>query len=157
MLEREVDAFDVAQVFEQLLGSIERCLAVAASAGVVVVDGGQFRLADAVFPFLQQPMRAALQGEIRSSLMQPLSFLDACSGDGNAPAGWRHTNPALLQAQGDASAAFPPMFKANVVSSLGDLPDQPATVLADPLGLGIDGLVTLSHLEHVRTGSHRVR
>ncbi|GEL98795.1 HAD-IA family hydrolase [Cellulomonas terrae] len=44
-----------------------------------------------------------------------------------------------------------------VVSSLGDLPDDPATVLDNPLALDIDGQVTLSHLDHVRTGSHSVR
>ncbi|GEK23232.1 HAD-IA family hydrolase [Cellulomonas xylanilytica] len=44
-----------------------------------------------------------------------------------------------------------------VVTSLGDLPDHPATVLDDPLGLDIDGQVALSHLDHLRTGSHRVR
>ncbi|WP_315096618.1 HAD-IA family hydrolase [uncultured Cellulomonas sp.] len=38
---------------------------------------------------------------------------------------------------------------ALVVSSLGDLPDQPATVLADPHALGVDGQVELSHLEHL--------
>lgn len=44
-----------------------------------------------------------------------------------------------------------------VVSSLGDLPDDPATVLDNPLALDIDGQVVLSHLDHVRTGSHSVR
>jgi hypothetical protein len=36
-----------------------------------------------------------------------------------------------------------------VVSSLGDLPDEPATVLANPHGLAIDGQVELSHVEHL--------
>jgi hypothetical protein len=44
-----------------------------------------------------------------------------------------------------------------VVSSLGDLPDDPATVLDNPLGLDIDGQVACSHLDHLRTGSHSVR
>ena len=36
-----------------------------------------------------------------------------------------------------------------VVSSLGDLPDEPATVLADPHGLGVDGAGhRCPHLEH---------
>jgi HAD superfamily hydrolase (TIGR01509 family) len=36
-----------------------------------------------------------------------------------------------------------------VVSSLGDLPDDPAVVLSDPHNLGIDGQVELAHVEHL--------
>ena len=36
-----------------------------------------------------------------------------------------------------------------VVSSLGDLPDDPAVVLSDPHGVGVDGQVELSHVEHL--------
>lgn len=36
-----------------------------------------------------------------------------------------------------------------VVSSLGDVPDSPATVLADPHGLDIQGQVELSHVERL--------
>ncbi|MEZ0448285.1 HAD-IA family hydrolase [Cellulomonas sp. ICMP 17802] len=36
-----------------------------------------------------------------------------------------------------------------VVSSLGDLPDHPADVLANPHGLEIQGQVELSHIEHL--------
>ncbi len=36
-----------------------------------------------------------------------------------------------------------------VVDTLGDLPEHPATVLADPHGLGLDGQVELSHVEHL--------
>lgn len=38
-----------------------------------------------------------------------------------------------------------------VVSSLGDLPDQPATVLANPHHLVVDGEVTLPHLDQLLT------
>lgn len=38
---------------------------------------------------------------------------------------------------------------ALVVSSLGDLPGTPARVLADPHDLGVDGQVTLTHLERL--------
>lgn len=99
---------------------LERCLAVAATAGVVAVEGARFRLAEGAMPFLEQPMRAALQGEIRTSLMQALSLLDSSS-EGRPTAGWRHSNPALLQSQGDASGGLPPMFKATLVPSMGDL------------------------------------
>ena len=36
-----------------------------------------------------------------------------------------------------------------VVTSLGDLPDDPAVVLSDPHGLAVDGQVELSHVEHL--------
>ena len=54
------------------------------------------------------PEQSALLGEIRTSLMQPLGMLDDAKGE--ATPGWRHTNPVLLQAQGDASAMFAPTF-----------------------------------------------
>ena len=99
---------------------LERCLRVAAAAGVVAFEGDRYRLADGAAPFSQEPLRATMRGDIRAQLMQALAFLD--SSTGQAPVtGWRHTDRALLQAQGDASAAFPPMFKANMVAGLGDL------------------------------------
>jgi hypothetical protein len=55
---------------------LERTIALAAASGFVVTDGGRHRLAEGVMPFLAPPMRQALQGEIRTSLMQPLAFLD---------------------------------------------------------------------------------
>ena len=36
-----------------------------------------------------------------------------------------------------------------VVSSLGDLPDDPAVVLSDPAGIAVAGQVELSHVEHL--------
>lgn len=42
---------------------------------------------------------------------------------------------------------------ALVVTSLGDLPDEPATVLADPYGLGVRGEVRLDDVERLRTAA----
>jgi SAM-dependent methyltransferase len=99
---------------------IERILAVAASAGVVVADGEKYTLAEGAMPFAQPPMRNALLGDIRSMLMQPCDLLDSSRGD--APrAGWKHTDRDVLQAQGDASTALPMMLKMNVLPTLGDL------------------------------------
>jgi 2-polyprenyl-3-methyl-5-hydroxy-6-metoxy-1,4-benzoquinol methylase len=120
---------------------IERCLTVAAAASVVVGDGGRYRLAEGAMPFLQPPMRAALQGEIRSGLMQPLALLDSARGD--APrAGWTHTDRALLQAQGDASVALVGAFKMQIVPALGDLAarlDRPGARFLD-VGVGVGAL-----------------
>jgi hypothetical protein len=119
---------------------IERCLAVAACAGVVVADGQHYRLAEGVLPFLQQPARAALLGDLRSMLMQTLALLD--SSRGGVEPGWRHRDPALLTAQGDTSGGFPPMFKANIVASLGDLAarlDRPGARVLD-VGVGVGAL-----------------
>jgi precorrin-6B methylase 2 len=101
-------------------GVIERCLAVAASVGIVVTDGGKHRLAEGALPFIGQPLRAALAGDIRNNLMQALALIDSCKRE-RAATGWQHTERALLQAQGDASGAFPPMFKSTIVPTLGDL------------------------------------
>ena len=122
-------------------GRIERCLAVAATAGVVVADGAKYRLAPGVTPFTQPPMRAVLEGDIRSTLMQTTALLDS-AGDPHPLPGWRHTSAALLQAQGDASAMFAPMFKANIVGSLGDLAarlDRPGARFLD-IGVGVASL-----------------
>jgi protein-L-isoaspartate O-methyltransferase len=122
-------------------GRIERCLAVAAVAGVVVADGLKYRLAPGVLPFSQPPMRGVLEGEIRSTLMQAMAFLDSSSDPHPLP-GWRHTSAALLQAQGDSSAMFAPMFKTNIVASLGDLAarlDRPGARFLD-VGVGVASL-----------------
>ncbi len=120
---------------------IERSLAVAAAAGVVVAEGGQYRLAPGVMPFSQPPMRAVLQGEIRTALMQVTAFLDASSAP-HPTAGWRHTDPALLQAQGDTSAMFAPALKMNIVGTLGDLAarlERPGARFLD-VGVGVASL-----------------
>jgi predicted O-methyltransferase YrrM len=122
-------------------GRVERCLDVLAAAGVVVADGPRYRLAEGAVPFTQQPARAALAGEIRSSLMQALAFLDGSSGP-VLEGGWRHTDTALLQAQGAASGGFPPMFKANIVGALGDLAarlERPGARFLD-VGVGVGAL-----------------
>src|SRR5437868_7675399 len=122
-------------------GRIERVLGVAAAAGLASVEGDRYRLAEGAMPFSQQPMRAALLGDIRSTLMQSLAFLDSSTEKGVAP-GWHHTNRTLLQAQGDGSAMFPPMFKANIVPTLGDLAarlDRPGARFLD-VGVGVASL-----------------
>jgi len=102
---------------------IERCLAVAATAGVVASEGGQYRLAEGAMCFSQPPMRASLQGDVRSQLMQALAFLDSSAGKGPS-AGWSHSDPTLLQAQGDGSAGIAGPFKTMIAPMLGDLPER---------------------------------
>jgi SAM-dependent methyltransferase len=120
---------------------IERSLAVAAAAGVVVAEDGRYRLAPGGMPFAQPPMRAVLQGEIRTTLMQATAFLDG-STDARPLGGWRHTSPELLQAQGDSSAMFAPAFKMNFVASMGDLAtrlERPGARFLD-VGVGVASL-----------------
>jgi SAM-dependent methyltransferase len=120
---------------------IERCLALAASVGVVVAEGSRFRLADGVVPYLQQPMRASLQGDLRTTFLQALAFMDSAAA-GHAERGWRHTNPAILQAQGDASIGVAGMLKMNLVPSLGDLGarlERPDARFLD-IGVGVASL-----------------
>ncbi len=82
-----------------------------------------------------------MAGDIRSHLMQALAFLDSSSGEAPSP-GWRHTDRALLQAQGDASAGLAPMFKANILPGLGDLAarlERPGARFLD-VGVGVGAL-----------------
>lgn len=122
-------------------GQIERALAVAAEVGVVVRDGGRYRLGDAAAAFADPPRRAALHGDIRANLMQALAFLDASRGE-RATAGWLHTDPALLQAQGDASSALAPMMKAMILPQLDGLAartESPGARFLD-VGVGVAAL-----------------
>ena len=122
-------------------GRIERCLGVAAAAGVVTRDGERYRLAEGAVPFAQPPMRAGFQGEIRTMLMQAVALLDSSSGS-RASAGWSHTDRALLQSMGDASGRFAPMFKGGIVASLGDLAarlERPGARFLD-VGVGVASL-----------------
>jgi SAM-dependent methyltransferase len=121
-------------------GRIEACLAVAAAIGLAGKDADRWSIAEGAKPLLQPPMRAALLGEIRTTLMQSLAAIDDAKGE--ATPGWRHTNPLLLQAQGDASAMFAPMFKMNIVGMLGDLGarlDAPGARILD-VGVGVGAL-----------------
>jgi SAM-dependent methyltransferase len=120
---------------------LERCLVVASAVGVVVADGSRYRLAEGAMPFLGEPLRAVIRGEIRSQLLQPLEFLQAAGGE-RPRIGWDHTDRALLQAQGDASSALPPMFKAHIVPALGDLAarlQHPGARFLD-VGVGVGSL-----------------
>jgi Methyltransferase domain len=122
-------------------GRIERSLAVAAAAGVVVVEGAQYRLATGALPFSQPPMRAVFQGEVRATLMQVMAFLDSASDPRPLP-GWRHTNAALLQAQGDASSMVAPSLKTHIAPALGDLAarlERPGARFLD-VGVGVASL-----------------
>lgn len=122
-------------------GRLERTLAILADAGVVVAEGGRYRLAPGALPLLAQPMRAALEGDIRSQLMQSLAYLESSSSAEVSP-GWAHTDPALLQAQGDASAVFAVMCKSMLAPALGDLAqrlEQPGARFLD-VGTGVGGI-----------------
>ena len=122
-------------------GRIERCLAVAVTAGVVTAEETRYRLAEGAMPFQKQPLRTALEGDIRTHVMQPLAFLDSAKQESKGE-GWRHTDVRVLQAQGDASSAFAPMFKANIAASMGDVAarlDRPGARLLD-VGVGVGAL-----------------
>jgi hypothetical protein len=121
---------------------IERSLALAAAVGVVVQDGSHLRLADGVMPFLQPAMRTSIQGDIRGTLLQILAFLDS----GTSPSvemGWRHTNRALLQAQGDSSAGLAPMLKGVLIPTMRDLANRLEQAGARFLDVGV-GVASLA-------------
>jgi SAM-dependent methyltransferase len=86
-------------------------------------------------------MGASLRGDIRTTLLQAIAFLDSAS----APAGhgWRHADRALLQGQGDASSGFAPVFKSTMIPSMGDLQSRLEREGARFLDIGV-GVASLS-------------
>jgi 2-polyprenyl-3-methyl-5-hydroxy-6-metoxy-1,4-benzoquinol methylase len=70
--------------------------------------------------------------------MQTHVFVDTAKEHGHL-SGWRHENRTILQAQGAGSGGFPPMFKAQIVPSMGDLAarlEQPGARFLD-VGVGV--------------------
>jgi hypothetical protein len=123
-------------------GRIDGCLRLAAANGVVREVEGRWVLAEGVKPFLVEPARAALAGEIRTMLMQAVAFLDSAA-QRNRESGWRHTDRSLLEGQGATSGGFPPFFKAQIVPSLGDLGERLERPGARFLDVGV-GVARLS-------------
>jgi hypothetical protein len=122
-------------------GRIERCLALASAVGVVVEEGSRFRLADGAKVFAQPPMGTSILGDIRATLLQTLAFLDTASSQA-MKRGWNHTDRALLQAQGDASAGLAPAFKMHMIPAMGDLAsrlERPDARFLD-VGVGVGSL-----------------
>jgi SAM-dependent methyltransferase len=121
---------------------VDRLLGVAVTAGFVVAsDDGRYRLAPSALPFAEPPMHAVLAGDLRANLMQALALVEA-SRDPTGRAGWSHTDPALLQSQGDASSAIAEMMKRWLVPSLDGLAERlarPGARFLD-VGVGVAGI-----------------
>jgi 2-polyprenyl-3-methyl-5-hydroxy-6-metoxy-1,4-benzoquinol methylase len=118
---------------------IERCLTVAVLRGVACLEDGRYRLAPGVLPSLEPAVRTVLRGDYRSYLLQPAAYL--CSA--TAPESrWRHTDPMILQAQGDGSSMFAAVLKAKLIHVLGDLAarfERPGARFLD-VGTGVAAL-----------------
>ncbi len=120
---------------------IARVLDLLAFRGVVTRDNDRYTLADGVAPLTQPPMRAVIAGELRATLMLANAYVDAARSE-TPVRGWHHTNPRLLQAQGDASAGFVGAFRNHFVPQLGDLAsrlEQPTARFLD-VGVGVGSL-----------------
>jgi precorrin-6B methylase 2 len=120
---------------------IARCLAVAAARGVVSVEGDRYRLAPGVVPSLEPGPRAVVRGDYRSALYQAAAYLRGASDP--ASAGWRHTDPLVLQAQGDGSSMFAAVLRTKLAAALGDLAERLARPGARFLDVGV-GVAALS-------------
>ena len=118
---------------------IERCVAVAVLRGVVALEAGRYQLAPGVLPALDPGRRTILQGDYRSELLQAAAYLRAAAG---AATGWHHTDPVILQAQGNGSAMFAFALKGNLAPQLDDLParlERPEARFLD-VGTGVGAL-----------------
>jgi hypothetical protein len=121
---------------------IARVLDVVALRGFVTSKEGRYQLAPGVLPFAKPPMRNGLLGDLRSTILQVPAFVEAAS-HGTPTRGWHHTDPKLLQAQGDGSAQFAGGFAMNIVQHLGDLADRLAKPTARFLDVGV-GVASLT-------------
>jgi 2-polyprenyl-3-methyl-5-hydroxy-6-metoxy-1,4-benzoquinol methylase len=121
---------------------IERCLGLAAAFGVVANDGGHYRLAPGAMPLAAPQTRAAILGDLRAPLLQAQAFYDRAARK-EPTTGWRHTDPAILQTQGDGSAMLAPVMKNMIVPQLGDLGERMARPGAKFLDVGV-GVASLA-------------
>lgn len=99
---------------------IERVLEVVAVSGLAARDGDRWSLAEGAKPYVDEGMRTALTGHLRGSILQAAAFIDAARGK-EAKTGWTHTNPELLQAQGESSGMMGPMLKRMIAPQLDGL------------------------------------
>jgi 2-polyprenyl-3-methyl-5-hydroxy-6-metoxy-1,4-benzoquinol methylase len=121
---------------------IERCLDVVAGRGLVTVTDGKYQLAEGAMCFAKPPMRTFVQAELRTSMLQPAAYVDAAA-RGTPTRGWHHTDPRILQAQGDASAQFAGALKNHLLPMFGDLGERLARPSARLLDVGV-GVASLS-------------
>jgi SAM-dependent methyltransferase len=115
---------------------IASTLGVAVAHGIVGFDDPHYRLAEAAA--LPPPMQIAVAGDIRCTVVQSAMYLE----NTRAEPGWRHTDPKVLQAQGDASAQLAGGLKMMIAPQLGDLAarlDQPGARVLD-VGTGVGAL-----------------
>ena len=115
---------------------LERSLALAAAYGVVGLDNDRYTLAPGACPFAQPQMRSAMIGDLRAPLLQAVALYDATARK-DLSTGWRHTDPAILQMQGDASIGMAGLMKMMVIPQLGDLGERMAKHGARFLDIGV--------------------
>jgi SAM-dependent methyltransferase len=117
-------------------GQIRRCLDVAVANGLAVREDARYRLADAALPFLQPPFRSIVPADLRSALMQGLSFLDASSGE-RPRVGWTHDDARILRGQGEGSAMIVRMFERRLLPALDGLAERMRAPDARFLDIGV--------------------
>jgi SAM-dependent methyltransferase len=115
---------------------IRRCLDVAVANGLATRDGERYRLVEAAVPLLVQPLRSIVPADVRSTLMQGLSFLDSAQGE-RPRVGWRHQDERVLRGQGEGSAMIVRMLQRRVVPELEGLAERIGTDDARFLDIGV--------------------
>jgi SAM-dependent methyltransferase len=99
---------------------IAAVLAVLETEGFVGREADRWRGAPGLAAYGAGPRRAAIQGDVRGTLLQCLALLETARG-ATPRRGWSHTDPTILQTQGDMSGSLPGMFKTMLIPTMGDL------------------------------------
>jgi SAM-dependent methyltransferase len=117
-------------------GQIARCLDIAVANDLAARDGERYRLAPAMLPLRDRPLRSIVPANLRSGLMQGLAFLDAADGD-RPRVGWQHEDARILRGQGEGSVMLVRMMKQGIVPNLEGLAERFASSDARFLDVGV--------------------
>jgi SAM-dependent methyltransferase len=103
---------------------VEEMLGVLTATGLVRRDGERFAVADGLESLLNaSPLRAAVQSEALSAVLQGRGFLDRAR-RGSFPVGWHQDDPELLEAQGRPSAAICEILLGKLAHQLDGLDER---------------------------------
>lgn len=109
VLEKLTEPRSLAELSQQSglqISLIEGMLDLLVVLGLLQRDGNLYRSTPDLLPLLQTPAREYLLADIRTTYLQGRQLIDAAK-NRTLSAGWHHTDPELLAAQGQGSTGAP--------------------------------------------------